>query len=308
MIVRPEEPRDYAAITDVNIRAFDHRLSEALIVVLQRQRPGFDPDLAPVAEIDGRIVGNAVFCPQTLRLLGEDVSGVLLAPIAVDPDYQRRGIGKALIEHGHRVAREKGYALAVLVGHTEYYPQFGYEMNVYGASSVTVTREAVKASAPLVTCRPRWEDLDVLHALWRHEENAVDFALIPDYTLMSWLSPNPLIACTVYLRDERIVGYSRISSAEPASPRMFLAADADAAHAMCAHVFEAVEPPVDHLTLPLHPQSATSAVFPGAACRAWGAAMALPLAPSPFDAFLPRLRAGLIPPGRVQWATIFDVE
>jgi putative acetyltransferase len=308
MHIRPEEPRDYAAITDVNIRAFDHRLSEALIVALQRQRPGFDPELAPVAEIDGRVVGNAVFIPQTIRLLGEEVSGVLLAPVAVDPDYQRRGIGKALLEHAHAVARAKGYALAILVGHTEYYPQFGYEMHVYGASSVKVPRETIADLPPMVTRRPRHEDIAALEALWHHEENAVDFALIPDHTLMGWLSPNPLIQSTAYLRDDRIVGYTRVHSAEPNNPRVFLAADPDAARAMCTELIRSIKPPIEHLTLPLHPQSATSAVFPGAQCQAWGAAMALPLAPSPFDAYLPRLRAGLIPAGRVQWATIFDFE
>ncbi len=53
MNIRPEKVQDYAAIAEVNIRAFDERLAEALIVTLHRQRPQFDPELSLVAEIDG---------------------------------------------------------------------------------------------------------------------------------------------------------------------------------------------------------------------------------------------------------------
>src|SRR5262245_37154844 len=95
--IRSETIPDYAGIAALHARAFGERPAEALIVALHRQRPTFDPDLALVAEQDDRIVGHALFSPHSVRLLGQDVRAVNLAPLAVDPSAQRQGIGARLI-------------------------------------------------------------------------------------------------------------------------------------------------------------------------------------------------------------------
>jgi predicted N-acetyltransferase YhbS len=177
MIIRPETVADYAAIAALNLRAFDNRMGEPTIVALSRQRLSFDPELSLVAEIDGRIVGHVLFMPHTVRLMDSDIRAVNLAPIAVDPTIQRQGIGGTLIEEGHRIAREKGYAFSFLLGHTSYYPRFGYRTHAYGASSVEV--QIATTDAPLQSRPPLEEDIPALTALWRHEENGVDFALLP---------------------------------------------------------------------------------------------------------------------------------
>src|SRR5687768_7027727 len=107
--IRPETPADYADIGALTARAFG-RAAEATVVALLRQRRAFDPTLSLVAEVDGRIAGHVMFSPYSLRLLGEDVHAVNLAPLAVEPLMQGRGIGGALIEYGHSLARAKGYA------------------------------------------------------------------------------------------------------------------------------------------------------------------------------------------------------
>src|SRR5215471_15938619 len=98
--IRSETIPDYAGIAALHARAFGERPAEALIVALHRQRPAFDPDLSLVAELDGRVVGHALFSPHIVRLLGQDVRAVNLAPIAVDPAHQRSGIGGRLIVAG----------------------------------------------------------------------------------------------------------------------------------------------------------------------------------------------------------------
>jgi predicted N-acetyltransferase YhbS len=90
MNVRPQTPRDYAAIATLHARAFGERAAEALIVALLRHRAAFDPELSLIADEGGRVVGHALFSPQAIRLLGETVAVVNLAPIAVDPAYQGR--------------------------------------------------------------------------------------------------------------------------------------------------------------------------------------------------------------------------
>jgi putative acetyltransferase len=61
-------------------------------------------------------------------VVGNDGSfpAVALAPLAVEPRFQRRGIGGALVEEAHRQLRERGEALSVVLGEPAYYGRFGY--------------------------------------------------------------------------------------------------------------------------------------------------------------------------------------
>ena len=130
--IRPEMIADYAAIARVNVRAFNPHVSVPLIVDLHRHRSRFDPELSLIAEVDGQVVGHVLFSPQTIRLMGQNVEVVNLLPLAVGPEHQRTGVGRALVEEGHRIAKVKGYSLSFLVGIPEYYPRFGYQQRAYG--------------------------------------------------------------------------------------------------------------------------------------------------------------------------------
>jgi hypothetical protein len=240
--------------------------------------------------------------PHTVRLLGSDVRAVNLAPIAIDPARQRQGIGGNLIEEGHRVAYEKGFAFSFLLGHTDYYPRFGYRTNAYGVSSIDVQPE--QRDTPVESRPPLEDDLSALTALWRHEENGVDFALLPEATLLEWKSPNPAIQALVYVRDGQIVGYTRIHSARPAQPQVFYAADHEAARAISASLAE----PDQTVTLPLHPYSASAAAFGTPTARVWDAAMACPLLSGVLDDYFAQCSSGKRIAGRPLWPTVFDLE
>lgn len=188
MLIRPEIPADYVTIADIHTCAFDNQVVQPSIVALLRQRGGYDPELSLVAEVDGQVVGHALFTPTTIRLLGEDVRAVLLAPIGIHPTAQKMGIGKALMDEGHRVATAKGYPLAFLLGHPTYYPRFGYITGVYGSSELIVT--PVPTDIQLATRPPVADDVPALIDLWRHEEGEVDFALHQGDSLLDWVSLN----------------------------------------------------------------------------------------------------------------------
>src|SRR5437762_2911415 len=49
-----------------------------------------------------------------------------LAPMAVLPREQRRGIGSALVRAGLDRCKQSGFSAAVVLGHPAYYPRFGF--------------------------------------------------------------------------------------------------------------------------------------------------------------------------------------
>ena len=69
--------------------------------------------------------GNEQDLVNALRNSGGSTQ-LALAPLSVIPGRQRQGIGKALIQEGHRRARELGYRYSVVLGSETYYPQMGY--------------------------------------------------------------------------------------------------------------------------------------------------------------------------------------
>ena len=82
------------------------------------------PELCLVAVLDGSVVGHIAFSCARLAF-GAQV--LALAPMAVLPQYQRRGAGSALISAALRRAAETHFPLIVVVGHADYYPRFGFE-------------------------------------------------------------------------------------------------------------------------------------------------------------------------------------
>jgi putative acetyltransferase len=125
-IVRPEEPSDHAAIRDVNIAAFQHhpfsRQTEHLIVEELRAAGALEVSL--VAAVDGCVVGHIAFSAAGM---GATSSGwYLLGPVAVLPERQGRGIGRALVEAGLDELRARHAAGCVLVGDPAFYCRFGF--------------------------------------------------------------------------------------------------------------------------------------------------------------------------------------
>ncbi|MGE5486330.1 MAG: GNAT family N-acetyltransferase [bacterium] len=303
MQVRPETPQDYAAIARLHARAFGNRAAEAAVVALRRQSAQYDPELSLVAEEGGVIVGHAFFLPCTIRLLGEDVRAVNLAPLAVAPERQRQRIGSALVSEGHATAARKNYAVSMVLGDPAYYSRLGYRPAAFGSAFAEVT------GVPQPCCGLHRRAVDsadaaALNALWRIEDCNVDFSIEPGEDLVEWLSPNPAIQASVYTCAGEVVGYTRVHTAEKDSPRAFFARDARAA-ASIAHAL-AQNAGTAKLLLPLHPYSRSAQAFP-ATCTAWEAGMARSLAPSPFDEYYAKVKEGCRIPGRPIWPVCFDV-
>jgi putative acetyltransferase len=124
MIIRREEPQDIAAIRLVNEQAFDGS-AEANGIDALRDRGAVT--LSLIAVIDDRVVGHLFFTPATIEAPDRSWPALGLAPLSVLPEYQRQGIGTALMKAGLEECRCLGHERVIVLGHPDYYPRFGFE-------------------------------------------------------------------------------------------------------------------------------------------------------------------------------------
>ena len=119
-MIRHARPADHPAIREINEAAFptgdEARLIEAL-------RAAGDVMFELVAVADGAVVGHILFS----RLWADRTALIAaLAPMAVRPEHQRKGLGSRLVETGIDTCREFGAHAVIVLGHPDYYPRFGF--------------------------------------------------------------------------------------------------------------------------------------------------------------------------------------
>lgn len=120
--IHEEKPPDFEQVYHVVSKAFEQDEEARLVERLR----GVDGYIALVAEKDGLVVGHVAFTPLTLDDEKTDFSG--LAPMAVLPEYQNQGIGSRLVNEGLKAVAEKGFSAVFVLGHSHYYPRFGFEI------------------------------------------------------------------------------------------------------------------------------------------------------------------------------------
>lgn len=123
MLIRPESVADFDAIRHVNLAAFVQP-DEANLVDALRAR-GF-AQVSLVAEVDSQIVGHILLSNLAIVSDAKRTDALSLAPMAVLPEFQRRGIGSRLIEAALDAARRDGHRIVLVLGHPEFYPRFGF--------------------------------------------------------------------------------------------------------------------------------------------------------------------------------------
>ena len=128
MIIRLLTPADFDAVDIVHraafaSTAFGHQGEADLVRHIHADG---DALVSLVAEIDGQIVGHALFSRMEVEADGVPLRGAGLAPVGVLPDLHSGGVGSALIWRGLEMLHEQGIQISFVLGHPDYYPRFGY--------------------------------------------------------------------------------------------------------------------------------------------------------------------------------------
>lgn len=134
--VRLEESQDYLTVEEVTKEAFSYpeRIEhskigcclEHYIVHSLREKDGIN-ELSFVAEINNKIVGHIIYSKAyILQPDNTKVEVVSFGPLSVLPEYQKQGVGSALMKHSIECAKELGYGAILFFGRPEYYPRFGF--------------------------------------------------------------------------------------------------------------------------------------------------------------------------------------
>jgi putative acetyltransferase len=150
--IRVERPGDRQAVAEVVAAAFGSP-AEPRLVELIRASPNFIPELSLVAEREDRIAGHVMISFASLQAQDGHHRIAMLSPLAVAPDFQRRGIGSALVREVTARADERGEPLVILEGSPAFYGRLGFEHSVRYGIHITLPAWAPPEAAQVLRLR-----------------------------------------------------------------------------------------------------------------------------------------------------------
>jgi putative acetyltransferase len=134
MLIRRETPEEFSQIYDLVKVAFQTAKvtdgKEQDFVNQLRSNGNYIPELALVAEENGKLIGHIMLTKTYIVNGGNKFETLLLAPISVALEYRKRGVGTSLIKESFKLAKEMGYTSVLLVGDPAYYHRFGFKAAV----------------------------------------------------------------------------------------------------------------------------------------------------------------------------------
>ncbi|MFZ5950798.1 MAG: GNAT family N-acetyltransferase, partial [Candidatus Rifleibacteriota bacterium] len=100
---------------------------EHYLVHKMRNHPDFCRELAFVAELDGKVTGNIMYTrSKVIADDGTEIDTLTFGPLSVLPEYQRRGIGSALIRHTVDLVDSQRYPAIIIFGNPGNYIKHGF--------------------------------------------------------------------------------------------------------------------------------------------------------------------------------------
>ena len=127
MKLRAARASDLDAIRSLYLEAFPEEERELVAELAARllSEPSTPPTISLVAELDSDIVGHVAFSPVSCTS-DPEFRGSILAPLAVSPSQQKRGIGGRLVDMGKEEVMKSGADVIFVYGDPAYYGRFGF--------------------------------------------------------------------------------------------------------------------------------------------------------------------------------------
>lgn len=130
MEIRIIKKCDYEKVSDLIIESFTNTENgydgESELVDKIRQTNEYIPELELVAIKNDKIIGHGLLSEVYLESDQERYVGLVLAPIEVDLNYQKVGVGKILMKELEKRAMMLNYSFISIMGWPDYYSKFGY--------------------------------------------------------------------------------------------------------------------------------------------------------------------------------------
>ncbi|MBN1367851.1 MAG: N-acetyltransferase [Dehalococcoidales bacterium] len=130
MEIRRETPADFPDIYDLVEIAFQTaRVSngkEPDVIDQLRRSGNYVPELALVAEEDGKLIGHIMLTKTFITSGGNKVETLLLAPVSVAFAYRNKGVGTKLMTESFEIAKTMGYKSVIFIGPAYFY-RFGFK-------------------------------------------------------------------------------------------------------------------------------------------------------------------------------------
>lgn len=167
--IRRESKEDFEQISTLLDEAFGGHY-EAQLVSRIRKTTDYIGELTLVAVKEDRIVGFIMISYVGLRQEECSHPVLSLAPLAVASQFQKSGIGGALIREAIKLSEERKEPLIVLLGHAEYYPRFGFQRaSAFGIQPPVAWPDASFMILPLTSFNPTLKGTVHYSPAWRIE-------------------------------------------------------------------------------------------------------------------------------------------
>ena len=129
--IRQEESKDFFTVENLVREAFwnvyQPGCDEHFIVNQYRDNPDFIKELSLVLELDNKIIGYIMFSKAQIDCdNGTKLDVVTFGPLAIHPDFQRKGFGKILVDYSLENAKDLGYTCVFICGNGEFYGKSGF--------------------------------------------------------------------------------------------------------------------------------------------------------------------------------------
>lgn len=187
--IRNEKPEDYETVENITRDAFYNLYipgcMEHYLVHTMRNHEDFIRELDFVLELDGKVIGYIMYTKATLTDEAGNVKNILtFGPLCIEPNYQRRGYGKMLIQHSFEKAVSMGYDVVVIFGAPSNYVSSGFvsckKHNICVEGNKFPSAMLIRELKPGVLDGRKWyyKDSPVM-AVPQENANAYDDTLMP---------------------------------------------------------------------------------------------------------------------------------